>query len=94
MIDGVKHYSFATTTCFGAASSADVFHDLGSAAEFILRCATAMSSSSGTPTIFSCSSHHSTHHLRARRPWPHATASSTCDALGLPIAKFEGPALL
>ena len=40
MIDGVKHYSFATTTCLGAASSADVFHDLGSAAEFILRCAT------------------------------------------------------
>jgi hypothetical protein len=29
MIDGVKHYSFPTTTCFGAASSADVFHDLG-----------------------------------------------------------------
>ena len=36
IIDGVKFYSFSTTTCFGASSSADVFHDLGSAAEFIL----------------------------------------------------------
>ena len=39
IIEGVKCYSFFTTTCFGATSSADVFHEVGSAAEFILRLA-------------------------------------------------------
>jgi hypothetical protein len=36
-IRGVKHYSFSTTTCFGSSSSADTFHDLGCAAECIIR---------------------------------------------------------
>ena len=46
IIDGVKCYSFSTTRCFGAASSADVFHDHGSAGEFI---ATRTTSSSSRP---------------------------------------------
>jgi hypothetical protein len=93
MIDGVKHYSFATTTCFGAASSADVFHDLGSAAEFILRCATgnvvivryADDFLVLIPPLDSSPAHAQAMAARDR-------IIDVCDALGLPIAKFEGPA--
>jgi hypothetical protein len=93
MIDGVKHYSFATTTCFGAASSAHVFHDLGSAAECILRCATgnvvivryAEDFLVLTPPLDSSPAHAQAMAARDR-------IIDVCDALGLPIAKFEGPA--
>ena len=93
MIDGVKHYSFATTTCFGAASSADVFHDVGSAAEFILRCATgnvvivryADDFLVLIPPLDSSPAHAQAMAARDR-------IIDVCDALGLPIAKFEGPA--
>ena len=93
MIDGVKHYSFATTTCFGAASSADVFHDLGSAAEFILRCAT------GNVVIVRYADDFLVLIPPLDSSPAHAQAMAArdciidvCDALGLPIAKFEGPA--
>ena len=93
MIDGVKHYSFATTACFGAASSADVFHDLGSAAEFIMRCATgnvvivryADDFLVLIPPLDSSPAHAQAMAARDR-------IIDVCDALGLPIAKFEGPA--
>ena len=85
VVDGVKFYSFSTTTCFGAASSADVFYDLGGAAEH-------GSHDSGHLPLcgrlhrFHCSPDYA-HAERAR-----ARIISVCDALGLPIAKFEGPA--
>ena len=89
----MKFYSFSTTTCFGASSSADVFHDLGSAAEFILRMA--------VTTVVIC--RYADDYIvfitpRGGAPdYAHAEGArariiSVCDALGLPIAKFEGPA--
>ena len=90
IIDGVKCYSFSTTTCFGAASSADVFHDLGSAAEFILRLAAGkvvICRYADDFIVFTPDGTDFPHADRAR-----ARIIGVCDALGLPIAKFEGPA--
>ena len=91
-IRGVKHYSFSTTTCFGSSSSADTFHDLGCAAEFIIRLSVA--------NVVIC--RYADDFIVFIPPLPtgpdHAHAAATrdrivcvCEALGLPIAKFEGP---
>ena len=91
-IGGVKHYSFSTTTCFGSSSSADTFHDLGCAAEFIIRLSVA--------NVVIC--RYADDFIVFIPPLPtgpdHAHAAATrdriicvCEALGLPIAKFEGP---
>ena len=93
IIDGVKFYSFSTTTCFGASSSADVFHDLGSAAEFILRMAVAtvvICRYADDYIVFIPPRGGAPDHAHAERA--RARIISVCDALGLPIAKFEGPA--
>jgi hypothetical protein len=93
IVDGVKFYSFSTTTCFGASSSADVFHDLGSAAEFILRMAVAtvvICRYADDYIVFIPPRGGAPDHAHAERA--RARIISVCDALGLPIAKFEGPA--
>ena len=91
IIDGVKCYSFSTTTCFGAASSADVFHDLGSAAEFILRMA------AGKVVICRYADDFIvfTPPTRGGTDFPHADRArariiGVCDALGLPSPNSKG----
>jgi hypothetical protein len=88
---GVPHYSFSLATSFGAASSADNFHDFAEVLEFLIRLlATLLSSLARYADDFCGVVPRRALHDR-RQDAALAQIYTSTHALGVPIAKVEGP---
>jgi hypothetical protein len=88
---GVPHYSFSQATSFGAASSADNFHDLAEVLEFLIRLLATLLSSLARYADDFCGVVPRRALHDHRQDAALAQVYAVTHTLGVPIAKVEGP---
>ena len=88
---GVPHYSFSLETSFGAASSADNFHDLAEVLEFLIRLLATLLSSLARYADDFCGVVPRRALHDHRQDAALAQVYAVTHTLGVPIAKVEGP---
>ena len=88
---GVPHYSFSLATSFGAASSADNFHDFAEVLEFLIRLLATLLSSLARYADDFCGVVPRRALHDHRQDAALAQIYAVTHTLGVPIAKVEGP---